>query len=163
MNAYSVLEVMPTATRAEIREAYRRLARRWHPDRFAEGPERDWANEKMAEINAAYRDCLQAPGEQPDAEAAARALRRVEELIASNQLSPARRMLMSFATRSAEWNYLFGEMLIKCKEYSKASIYLSVAAHQNPGEPKYARALERVRQRPGILRSGLLNRVLKLR
>ena len=48
----------PTATREEIRRAYRSLARRWHPDRFMAGPERDWANEKMADINAAYRLCL---------------------------------------------------------------------------------------------------------
>ena len=58
MNGYEVLKIPVTATRDDIRAAYRALARRWHPDRFAEGPERDWANEKMAEINAAYQACI---------------------------------------------------------------------------------------------------------
>lgn len=55
MDAYKILDLPVTASRAQIREAYRALARRWHPDRFAEGPERDWAGERMAQINAAYR------------------------------------------------------------------------------------------------------------
>ena len=58
MNGYEVLNIPKTATRDEIRTAYRDLARRWHPDRFMPGPERDWANERMATINAAYRLCL---------------------------------------------------------------------------------------------------------
>jgi hypothetical protein len=58
LNGYEVLNIPANATRDEIRAAYRELARRWHPDRFLPGPERDWANEKMADINAAYRLCL---------------------------------------------------------------------------------------------------------
>ena len=58
VNAYEILNIPATATREEIRAAYRVMARRWHPDRFLPGPERDWANEKMADINAAYRLCL---------------------------------------------------------------------------------------------------------
>ena len=54
----------------------------------------------------------------------------------------ARRMLMNIATRSAEWNYLFGAVLMKTCDVRKALIYLSVAAHQQPDNAKYARALE---------------------
>ena len=140
MNAYKVLNLPPTATKAEIRASYRALARRWHPDRFMEGPERDWANEKMAEINAAYHACLHGTAPNADAEADARTLRRIEELIDGGQYPLARRMLMSIATRCAEWNYLFGAMLMKTRETRKALIYLQVAAHQQPENDKYARA-----------------------
>ena len=140
MNAYKLLNLPPTATKAEIRTAYRALARRWHPDRFPEGPERDWANDKMAEINAAYRMCLSGAASAPDTETDARTLRRIEELIDGGQYPLARRMLMSIATRCAEWNYLFGAMLMKTRDTRKALIYLSVAAHQQPENAKYARA-----------------------
>ena len=140
MNAYEVLNLPPSATKEEIRSAYRALARRWHPDRFMEGPERDWANEKMAEINAAYRACLSGAKRNPDAEIDARTLRRIEKLIDGGQYPLARRMLMSIATRCAEWNYLFGAMLMKTRDTRKALIYLRVAMHQQPENKKYARA-----------------------
>ena len=146
MNPHKVLGLTPSATREEIRSAYRALARRWHPDRFMEGPERDWANEKMAEINAAYRACLSGAKSAPDVETDARTLRRIEELIDGGQYPLARRMLMSIATRCAEWNYLFGAMLMKTRDTRKALIYLRVAAHQQPENEKYARAFADARR-----------------
>ena len=159
LNAYAVLNVPPTATKAEIRAAYRALARRWHPDRFMEGPERDWANEKMAEINAAYRACLREPTQCADAEEEGRALRRIEELIDGGQYPLARRMLMDIATRCAEWNYLFGAVLMKTSEVQKALIYLSVAAHQQPDNQKYARALQEAQSAQQGARRGLAARL----
>ena len=159
LNAYAVLNVPPTATKAEIRAAYRALARRWHPDRFMEGPERDWANEKMAEINAAYRACLREPTQCADAEEEGRALRRNEELIDGGQYPLARRKLMDIATRCAEWNYLFGAVLMKTSEVQKALIYLSVAAHQQPDNQKYARALQEAQSAQQGARRGLAARL----
>ncbi|MBR6766986.1 MAG: J domain-containing protein [Clostridia bacterium] len=147
MNPYELLQVPVTATRAEIRTAYRKLARRWHPDRFMDGPERDWANDKMAEINSAYRACLSgiaAPEVARNAEN--EALMKVQQLIDDGNYLSARKMLMGFSTRCAEWNYLFGAVLMRMSEIDKAMIYLSVAAHQNPESAKYARALNEARR-----------------
>ena len=147
MNGYEVLKIPATATRAEIRAAYRDLARRWHPDRFMPGPERDWANNKMAEINAAYRQCLNglkatsvATGSEDEA------LRQVQHLIDCGKYQSARKLLMGFDTRCAEWNYLFGALLLNLSETEKALIYLSVAAHQQPDSVKYAQALRQAEQ-----------------
>src|ERR1700693_156306 len=48
---YQVLGVSPTAGGAEVKKAFRRLAKRYHPDRNKEDPK---AKDKFAEINAAY-------------------------------------------------------------------------------------------------------------
>lgn len=133
-----ILGVPDNSTRGEIKKAYRALAKRWHPDRFSEGPERDWASEKMAEINSAYRSMLKCPACEPEAEA----LKRVQSLIEDGKLGSARDMLMKISTRCAEWNYLFGALLFRLCEYEKAKLYLSVAAHQRPEIVKYARAYE---------------------
>ena len=53
---------------------------------------------------------------------------------------------MGFNTRCAEWNYLFGWVLLKLSETEKALIYLSVASHQQPESAKYARALKQAQQ-----------------
>jgi len=97
LNGYEVLNIPATATRDEIRAAYRELARRWHPDRFMPGPERDWANEKMAVINSAYRACL---GGLRDArmtrDQESEALQRAQALIDSGKYQTARKLLMGF-------------------------------------------------------------------
>jgi molecular chaperone DnaJ len=51
---YDVLQVPPSATTSEIREAYRRLARDHHPDRIASRPAAT-DDVTMPEINEAYR------------------------------------------------------------------------------------------------------------
>ena len=148
MNEYEVLNVPVTATPEEIRAAYRDLARRWHPDRFMAGPERDWANEKMAAINAAYRACLNGARQcvKPSTDGEREALKRVQALIDDGKYQSARKLLMGFDTRCAERNYLFGAILMKLSETEKALIYLSVAAHQAPECVKYARALKEAQQ-----------------
>lgn len=52
---YEVLEVHPGASEKEIKQAYRDLAKIWHPDRFAHDPKlREKATKKLQEINLAY-------------------------------------------------------------------------------------------------------------
>lgn len=54
-NPYEVLGISPSATDEEVKEAYRRLAKKYHPDNYsADNPLADLATEKMQEINEAY-------------------------------------------------------------------------------------------------------------
>ena len=55
---YSVLGVSPNATDEEIKKAYRELARKYHPDNYADNPLSDLAEEKMQEINEAYDEIV---------------------------------------------------------------------------------------------------------
>jgi len=51
---YKVLGVDRNATDAQIKEAYRNLAKKYHPDNYAGSPIADLASEKMKEVNEAY-------------------------------------------------------------------------------------------------------------
>ncbi|MBM4283798.1 MAG: J domain-containing protein [Deltaproteobacteria bacterium] len=51
--ARGILGLGLTATRQEIQAAYRRAARRWHPDRAPAGAEAEY-RARMQEVNAAY-------------------------------------------------------------------------------------------------------------
>lgn len=53
-NFYEILEVARDATPEQIKLAFRRLARRWHPDRHADAAAKREATRQMQRINAAH-------------------------------------------------------------------------------------------------------------
>ena len=55
-NSYRMLGLEPGASAEEVKRAYRRLAKRWHPDHYQQSPvlDRDLAEEKFKEIKGAY-------------------------------------------------------------------------------------------------------------
>jgi hypothetical protein len=62
VNAYAELEIDVKASAADVRRAYRRLARIHHPDRVpANAPDHARATARMAAINAAYHLIQDAP------------------------------------------------------------------------------------------------------
>lgn len=54
INYYAILGVSVDASRDEINRSYRQLMRRIHPDRFPDPAERQQAEERAKEVNAAY-------------------------------------------------------------------------------------------------------------
>lgn len=55
---YSVLGVSRTATEEEIKKAYKALSRKYHPDANVNNPNKDKAEEKFKEIQAAYQQIM---------------------------------------------------------------------------------------------------------
>ncbi len=55
---YSVLGVSRTATEEEIKKAYKALSRKFHPDANVNNPNKDAAEEKFKEIQAAYQQIM---------------------------------------------------------------------------------------------------------
>lgn len=55
MDPYKVLGVSPDATDEEIKKAYRKLSRIYHPDANINNPDKDKAEEKFKEIQQAYK------------------------------------------------------------------------------------------------------------
>jgi molecular chaperone DnaJ len=54
MDPYEILGVSRNASKEEIRNAYKHLAKQYHPDQYQNNPLSQLAEEKFKEINEAY-------------------------------------------------------------------------------------------------------------
>ncbi len=58
-NCYKILEIQPTASPEEIKQAYRDMIGIWHPDRYVQTPRLyEKATEKLKELNIAYKEII---------------------------------------------------------------------------------------------------------
>ena len=58
LDPYSVLGVPRSATDDEVKKAYRRLSRKYHPDANINNPNKDQAEEKFKQVQQAYEQIM---------------------------------------------------------------------------------------------------------
>ncbi len=157
---YKVLGVSRDATDEEIKKAYRDLARKYHPDNYANNPLSDLVQEKMKEINEAY-DTIQ---KQRAGQSSSRSqggyssgssysaetdFSRIRTLINSGRFSEAELLLnaVSESDRNAEWNYLRGCVLTQRGWFFDAQKSFETACYMDPNNAEYRNALNNIRGR----------------
>lgn len=103
--ACQILEVSPSATSQEIRNAYRKLAKAWHPDRFhGQTPSLiSRANMRMQALNSAYELLMEAPSGRGSRPANPE---RSQSAPNSSDFTASARMEKSF---SAQWANMFSK------------------------------------------------------
>ncbi len=168
---YKVLGVSRDATDEEIKKAYRELARKYHPDNYANNPLSDLVEEKMKEVNAAYDEIqkMRAAGNNSsyyyngdtagqsgsaysgNAAGYEEELLRVRQYINSGNFSDAEMILDAIpsASRAAEWNFLKGCVLTRRGYYYEAMRYFETACYMDPSNDEYRNAKEKLRSKSG--------------
>lgn len=159
---YQVLGVSPSATDEEIKDAYRALVKKYHPDKFADSDLADLANEKMKEVNSAYdeiqkmrnggnqsRSNQYRGGFNPGSSSTSEFYTRVRQFINMGSMFEAEQMLLSTPqqNRGAEWNYLYACVLVKKGYYADAQRYFDVACNLDPSNTEYQNARNAFRTR----------------
>ena len=152
MDPYKVLGINENATDEEVKKAYRNLAKKYHPDNYANSPLSDLAQEKMKEINEAY-DKIQemrkngAPGgDNSDfnfRRGAKSAFPQIRELINAGNFAEADVMLNNVnpADRGAEWYFLKGCVFVRRGWYYEAQKHFQTACDMDPSNEEYRMAL----------------------
>lgn len=154
-NPYEVLGVNENASEAEIKKAYRELAKKYHPDQYGTNPLKELAEEKMREINEAYDSLMKNPqgsnntysSQQNNYSNSAYDYRQIRVLINQRRISEAEAKLTQIQTRDAEWNYLYGLVLFQKGWYDSAVNYISTACSLDPNNFEYRQTLNSIRGR----------------
>ena len=110
---YEVLGISPNATDEEVKTAYRNLARKYHPDNYANNPLSDLAQEKMQEINEAYDTIVRTRSQQGGGYRApnggASRYGDVRNMIMQNRIMDAEMLLDYLKITGAETKFLIKE------------------------------------------------------
>ncbi|MBQ0083404.1 MAG: J domain-containing protein [Clostridiales bacterium] len=147
---YEVLGVSPSATDEEVKNAYRALARKYHPDNYADNPLADLAGEKMQEINEAYDAIVNSRkgGNNGYAGSSGSSYADIRNMIAAGKLEEALEILdgVPVASRNAEWYFLNGSVLYRRGWLDGAFASFSNACRMDPNNAEYRQALNRMQK-----------------
>ncbi len=152
---YKVLGVSPTDSDDTIKSAYRKLARKYHPDKYADGDLKELAEEKMKEVNAAYEEIQQMRANGSSSNSSSGSGRsnssgynyaNVRRNINTGNIGAAEAELNSVnqGDRAAEWHYLMGCVLIKKGYYVDAQKMINTACNMDPSNSEYRATRDRL-------------------
>lgn len=160
-NPYEVLEVKEGASQEEVKQAYRELVKKYHPDKYIDNPLKDLAEEKMREINEAYEYLEKNPSSQSSSGYRSsegysggysnnngygdtQVFARVRDYINRNDIRVAEDELNRINTKNAEWYYLRGVISLRKGWYSQGYEDLQRAVSMDPSNYEYRETYNRV-------------------
>ncbi|MDU2491287.1 MAG: J domain-containing protein [Clostridium celatum] len=164
MNPYEVLGVKPGASQEEIKSAYRKLVKQYHPDQYGDNPLKDLAQEKLAEVNKAY-DMLKNGGGNTSYNSSSNGYNasyntgynsyssntaiyaEVRSLIQMRNISVAESKLNAIKQRDAEWYYLYGNVMMAKGWFESAYNNIQRACAMDPNNFEYRQALSQLQSR----------------
>ena len=158
MDPYKVLGIGSDATDAEVKKAYRALAKKYHPDNYVNNPLAELAAEKMKQFNEAYDEIQKqraggqsssgAGGASGGSGAQSGEYVRVRELINAGRFSEAEVLLgrKAAAERTAEWHFLYGHIMLHKGWMMEARQEFETACRMDPYNSEYQNTLVRMGQ-----------------
>ena len=144
---YEVLGVSRNATPEEIKKAYRRLAKKYHPDSYVNNPLADLAAEKFKEVTEAYEQISsgntggrQRQSYQNNTSGSGN-FAQIRNLINMNRLNEAEQELDKLSNRNAEWYFLKGTIFMRRGFHMQGINFIRQAVNMDPTNVEYRTVL----------------------
>ena len=138
-NPFEVLGLNAGANADDVREAYRRLVKTCHPDKFLDADERKAAQEKMIALNLAYEEALKLTASRRSAATdynreltAEEAITLAEKMLRRDSPESALRQLMRTKARTGAWFAKQGDVLMALELYENAHQSYREAVKREP-------------------------------
>ncbi|MBE6788992.1 MAG: J domain-containing protein [Ruminococcaceae bacterium] len=149
-NPYRVLGVAETASDEQIKEVYRELSKKYHPDLRGDDVSKEEAEAKMAEINAAYDEIMRS--RRAGASGSSYGYSQfadIRRLINEKRIAQAEELLNGTPqnNRNAEWHFLKASVLYSRGWFNDAYNHFETAARMDPTNREYAAAFNSMQQR----------------
>lgn len=163
-NPYEILGIDPSATDEEVKKAYRRLSRKYHPDANINNPNKDQAEAKFKEVQAAYTQIMRMR-EQKDSYGSfydnqgqtqrrqsyqdysgedAVHMQAVYNFINSRHYQEALNLLNRMSSRPANWYYFSAIANMGLGNNINALEYAKKAVDMDPSNQEYRILLQRL-------------------
>lgn len=153
-NPYEVLGLREGASEEEIKRAYKRLVRKYHPDQYVNNPLADLAEEKLKEINEAYNILMNKRNRNNEdnnnwnyyryENDSYNEFNKVRKLIDMGRLREAYDILENSTNRGAEWYFLKGVILLKKGWYEQGYQHVRRAVNLDPNNVEYRNVLNNI-------------------
>ena len=165
LDPYSVLGVPRNASDEEIKKAYRRLSRKYHPDANINNPNKDQAEEKFKQVQQAYEQIMREReygtgsqnaggyggfggfgGQQRSTYEDEESVRRraAANFIRSGHYQEAMNVLGSLSQKNGEWYYLSSMANMGLGNNVRALEQIREAVRLEPGNQEYRMLLSRM-------------------
>lgn len=160
---YEVLGVKRDASKDEIKAAYRKLAKKYHPDMNINNPLKDLAEEKFIEIQQAYDQIMNGEANSYDSSSYSSAnygnssydsnsysnssnseFISARQYIQTGNYRQAINILNSTKIRNAEWNYLMGLCYVNIGSTVQGLQFIKTANRMEPSNIEYANMLNQI-------------------
>lgn len=157
---YDILGITENASNEEVKNAYKALAKKYHPDNYVDSPLAEMAEERMKEINEAYDEILRQRTSTNKNKNSSNSYtsdgfssnndpqyQRIRMLINRGDYRNAEAMLNGIAQtqRGAEWFFLKGCILVHRGYYFDAMRYIDRACELDPSNREYATLRDNLR------------------
>lgn len=159
MNPYEVLGIKPGASQEEIKSAYRKLVKQYHPDQYRDNPLQELAEKKLAEVNEAYQMLTNYNTSSSSSSYSSNSynntsngndvtlLQQARAYLSRGNVSACEQILSRVSTRTAEYYYLTGMCHMQKGWYDSALQNITTACNMEPNNIEYRQTLNKLQNR----------------